>query len=199
MVRIHPCPPASLRTLGPPRLEWCRPEHFSRACHCVLGCEPGLPSEAALKAGSAAIEKAKAVGGKAKSLSLATSLSESLDFNFGRSFGNSSNSSTISAPGATESLAIAALARGPSRRGAGCGRYEADRAGRPRSPERIGATDLCVTSDIPLASRCLKKGARIVSPTGKQWTEANIGNALAGRDIARHCGSWERTLVGQPR
>ena len=52
--------------------------------------------------------------------------------------------------------------------------------------ERIGATDVCVTSDIPLASRCLNKGARVVSPTGKQWTEANIGNALAGRDIARH-------------
>src|SRR6478672_1860470 len=52
--------------------------------------------------------------------------------------------------------------------------------------ERIGATDVCVTSDIPLASRCLKKGARVVSPTGKRWTEANIGNALAGRDIARH-------------
>jgi uncharacterized protein YaiI (UPF0178 family) len=52
--------------------------------------------------------------------------------------------------------------------------------------ERIGATDVCVTSDIPLASRCLKNGARVVSPTGKQWTEANIGNALAGRDIARH-------------
>ena len=51
---------------------------------------------------------------------------------------------------------------------------------------RVGAMDVCVTSDIPLASRCLKKGARVVSPTGKQWTEANIGNALAGRDIARH-------------
>jgi uncharacterized protein len=51
---------------------------------------------------------------------------------------------------------------------------------------RVGAMDVCVTSDIPLASRCLKKEARVVSPTGKQWTEANIGNALAGRDIARH-------------
>ena len=44
--------------------------------------------------------------------------------------------------------------------------------------ERIGVTDVCVTSDIPLASRCLRKGARVVSPTGKQWTEAKIGNAL---------------------
>jgi hypothetical protein len=51
---------------------------------------------------------------------------------------------------------------------------------------RIGAADVCVTCDIPLASRCLKEGARVVSPIGKQWTEANIGNALAGRDIARH-------------
>jgi uncharacterized protein len=48
--------------------------------------------------------------------------------------------------------------------------------------EHISADDVCVTSDIPLASRCLKKGAR----TGKQWTQANIGNALAGREIARH-------------
>jgi len=52
--------------------------------------------------------------------------------------------------------------------------------------EHISATDVCVTSDIPLASRCLKQGARVVSPTGKQWTQANIGNALAGREIARH-------------
>jgi uncharacterized protein YaiI (UPF0178 family) len=52
--------------------------------------------------------------------------------------------------------------------------------------EHISAVDVCVTSDIPLVSRCLKKGARVVSPTGKQWTQANIGNALVGREIARH-------------
>ena len=50
----------------------------------------------------------------------------------------------------------------------------------------ISGADVCVTSDIPLAARCLKKGARVVSPTGKQWTQANIGNALASREIARH-------------
>jgi uncharacterized protein len=53
-------------------------------------------------------------------------------------------------------------------------------------PSASEPTDVCVTSDIPLASRCLKKGVRVVSPTGKQWTEANIGNALAGREIAQH-------------
>ena len=52
--------------------------------------------------------------------------------------------------------------------------------------ERIGAGDICVTSDIPLAARCLAKGARVVPPNGKPFTEANIASALAGREIARH-------------
>ncbi len=52
--------------------------------------------------------------------------------------------------------------------------------------EHISAVDVCVTSDIPLASRCLKKQARVISPAGKQFTQANIGDALVGREIARH-------------
>jgi uncharacterized protein YaiI (UPF0178 family) len=52
--------------------------------------------------------------------------------------------------------------------------------------ERIAAGDICVTADIPLASRCLEKGARVVPPNGRPFTEANIAGALAGREIARH-------------
>jgi uncharacterized protein YaiI (UPF0178 family) len=52
--------------------------------------------------------------------------------------------------------------------------------------EHIGRGDVCVTADIPLASRALKKGAQAVSPKGTRWTDANIGNALAGRELARH-------------
>jgi hypothetical protein len=52
--------------------------------------------------------------------------------------------------------------------------------------ERIAAGDICVTADIPLASRCLTKGARVVPPNGRPFTEANIGSALAGREIVRH-------------
>ncbi len=52
--------------------------------------------------------------------------------------------------------------------------------------ERIGPGDVCVTSDIPLASRCLARGARALSATGHVWTPDNIGTALAGREIARH-------------
>jgi uncharacterized protein YaiI (UPF0178 family) len=52
--------------------------------------------------------------------------------------------------------------------------------------ERVGPTDVCVTSDIPLASRCLDRGARALSSNGHHWTADNIGSALAGREISRH-------------
>jgi len=52
--------------------------------------------------------------------------------------------------------------------------------------ERITAADVCVTADIPLAARCLARGARAVSPSGRIWTGDNIGSALAGREIASH-------------
>lgn len=52
--------------------------------------------------------------------------------------------------------------------------------------ERITAADVCVTADIPLAARCIAKAARAVSSTGRQWTQDNIGNALAGREVSRH-------------
>jgi uncharacterized protein YaiI (UPF0178 family) len=52
--------------------------------------------------------------------------------------------------------------------------------------ERIISADICVTGDIPLAARCLEKGARIVPPNGRPFTAANIGNALAGREVSRH-------------
>jgi len=67
----------------------------------------------------------------------------------------------------------------------GAGRRQCGRGGR-LDCRALSAADVRVTSDIPLGSLYLKKGARVVSPTGKQWTQANIGNALVGREIARH-------------
>ena len=52
--------------------------------------------------------------------------------------------------------------------------------------ERVTKADVCITSDIPLASRCLAKGGRALSPNGKIWTPDNIGNALAGREVGRY-------------
>ena len=52
--------------------------------------------------------------------------------------------------------------------------------------ERITDADVCITSDIPLASRCVTKGARALAPNGKIWTQDNIGGALAGREMSRY-------------
>ena len=52
--------------------------------------------------------------------------------------------------------------------------------------ERIGPGDIAVTADIPLAARCLEAGARVIGPTGKPFTEAGIGMALAMRELSAH-------------
>jgi uncharacterized protein YaiI (UPF0178 family) len=49
--------------------------------------------------------------------------------------------------------------------------------------EHVQPHDIVITSDIPLASRCLKEGARVIGPTGKPFTENNIGQAVATRDL----------------
>lgn len=51
---------------------------------------------------------------------------------------------------------------------------------------RIGPGDIAVTSDIPLAARCLDRKALVLAPTGKAFTEASIGMALAMRDLNAH-------------
>jgi uncharacterized protein YaiI (UPF0178 family) len=64
--------------------------------------------------------------------------------------------------------------------------------------ERITAADVCVTNDIPLASRCLKKNARALAANGKLWTENNIGNALAGREVGRYLRETGVNTGGPP-
>ncbi len=49
--------------------------------------------------------------------------------------------------------------------------------------EHVQPSDIVVTADIPLASRCLKKGARVIGSTGKPFTDNNIGQAVATRDL----------------
>jgi uncharacterized protein YaiI (UPF0178 family) len=49
--------------------------------------------------------------------------------------------------------------------------------------EQVHPNDIVVTADILLASRCLKKGARVMGTTGKPFTEDNIGSAVATRDL----------------
>ncbi len=40
-----------------------------------------------------------------------------------------------------------------------------------------------VTADVPLADRCVKAGARAITPSGRVFDEASIGMALAVRDL----------------
>jgi uncharacterized protein len=49
--------------------------------------------------------------------------------------------------------------------------------------ERIGLGDICVTADTVLAARCLEAGAQAIRPSGEAFTAANIGNAMAMRDL----------------
>jgi len=49
--------------------------------------------------------------------------------------------------------------------------------------ENVEPHDIVITADIPLASRCLKAGARVIGSTGKPFTESNINQAVATRDL----------------
>lgn len=49
--------------------------------------------------------------------------------------------------------------------------------------ERIGPGDVCVTADVPLAARCVAAGARALRPNGEAFSQANVGAALAMRDL----------------
>lgn len=64
--------------------------------------------------------------------------------------------------------------------------------------ERIGPADLCVTSDIPLAARCLGAGARALAPNGTVWSNDNIGAKLAGRAISAHLRELGLASGGPP-
>lgn len=50
----------------------------------------------------------------------------------------------------------------------------------------IGKGDVVITADIPLASRCLKAGAQAIGATGKPFTDAGIGMAMAMRELSAH-------------
>lgn len=49
--------------------------------------------------------------------------------------------------------------------------------------EHILKDDIVVTSDIPLADRSIKAGARVVEPQGRILSAKNIGNILGTRDL----------------
>src|SRR5580698_1836059 len=61
---------------------------------------------------------------------------------------------------------------------------------------RAGSASVVVTSDIPLASRCVKVGAEVLTSTGRRFTEASIGMALANRNLMDHLRETGETTSG---
>jgi uncharacterized protein YaiI (UPF0178 family) len=57
--------------------------------------------------------------------------------------------------------------------------------------EHAGAGDIVITADILLANRCVQKGARVLGPKGVEFSEDNVGDAVANRELMqnlRHMG-----------
>ena len=52
--------------------------------------------------------------------------------------------------------------------------------------DHVGGGDIAITADIPLAARCIEKGARVLGPDGKPFTTDNVGMALGMRELNRH-------------
>jgi uncharacterized protein YaiI (UPF0178 family) len=52
--------------------------------------------------------------------------------------------------------------------------------------DHITSTGICVTNDVPLASRCVEKGAVALSPSGRIFDRQSTGLALAARNVGQH-------------
>lgn len=64
--------------------------------------------------------------------------------------------------------------------------------------EQVRPDDIVITADIPLASRCLKKGAAVIGSTGMPFTEDNIGEVVATRDLLSELRSTGELTGGPP-
>lgn len=65
--------------------------------------------------------------------------------------------------------------------------------------ETCGAGDVVVTSDLPLADKCLKAGARVLQHNGEVLSIANIGGRLATRDLMADLRASDPFLQGGGR
>jgi uncharacterized protein YaiI (UPF0178 family) len=64
--------------------------------------------------------------------------------------------------------------------------------------EHVEADDIVITMDIPLAARCVGKGAYVLGPTGKRFTDDNIGPALATRNLLSELRELGEIAGGPP-
>lgn len=63
--------------------------------------------------------------------------------------------------------------------------------------ERADKNAIVITADVPLASRCVKTGAAVIAPNGREFTENSIGMTLAVRNLMHDLRSTGE-LTGGP-
>jgi uncharacterized protein YaiI (UPF0178 family) len=66
-----------------------------------------------------------------------------------------------------------------------------------RIVELAEAGDVVVSADVALAARCLEKGAAVLGPNGRRFSEDSIGDDVATRDLLAHLRGGG-TIVGGP-
>lgn len=64
--------------------------------------------------------------------------------------------------------------------------------------DHIQRGDICITNDIPLASRCMENGAFAIKPNGEKFSENSIGMALANRELMQNLRETGE-ITGGPR
>jgi uncharacterized protein len=64
--------------------------------------------------------------------------------------------------------------------------------------ERVEPGDIVITGDVPLAWRCIGKGAGVIGTTGHLFTEDNVGEALATRDLLSELRGAGAIIGGPP-
>jgi len=64
--------------------------------------------------------------------------------------------------------------------------------------DHVQALDIVITADVPLANRCIKAGARVVGPTGRPFTDDNIGSAVATRNLLEELRGAGEITGGPP-
>lgn len=63
---------------------------------------------------------------------------------------------------------------------------------------RAAGGDIVVTSDVPLADRCIRKGAAVVTPDGRILSEENIGAVVATRNLLSELRGLGNPMGGPP-
>jgi len=64
--------------------------------------------------------------------------------------------------------------------------------------ENMEAGDIVITADIPLAARCVARGAYVLGHTGKPFSGDNIGLALATRNLLSELRQLGEVTGGPP-